>query len=592
MHICSWHVLCVQVVVWDLPNNGIALSDYGSVSVSSRFEPYMGDVCSTAQWLSSTVLVTGNADNSVIKLWHVTDSAVCIQSVQFSSSLETDAIFNHMVVQPEASLVILANAKQTAVYTLHFSGSGHQLQFDHLAEFSVSQPILSFTAQYRPTDDPSILQLYCVQAKAIQIYSLKTALCSPSESATQVSEGGSISSVPQQSLAELNTVTQPPPPPPPAQTVPQHSVGADRGLSDTSPPLQRPQAGSQQQSHDHQMNNFVQAWDELASQVGEEQQSEKSFTTPGSPLAVRTVPPPSAQAEQPKLLTPTHLMQQAKRSASQSSMASLPSQHTPTSATRILLDNSDAVSTASTQGSKLQEGSVSRQQSAETIPASAAALEASSAVHYDSPKASLSGSRANTPPPTTPALPSAAYLTPQHYTTAQQPSSAETEQAATQSTIAPTLDPVSAPPEANTVKLLKKDDDAAAGPSQPPEASAAPSAVFSQPLDLLPIHNAAPQSTEPSILDAPEQGQGPMPGTSIDSYHSGQTGSSRSELSEASVRRIADAVAERTLGQHKRVLSYLNEGHREMLRIIKGDIGKEGKKLQLAFDAQARGTLS
>ena len=48
-------------------------------------------------------------------------------------------------------------------------------------------------------------------------------------------------------------------------------------------------------------------------------------------------------------------------------------------------------------------------------------------------------------------------------------------------------------------------------------------------------------------------------------------------------------MAERTLAQHKRVLSYLNEGHREMLRIIKADIGKEGKKLQLAFDAQVIG---
>ena len=58
------------------------------------------------------------------------------------------------------------------------------------------------------------------------------------------------------------------------------------------------------------------------------------------------------------------------------------------------------------------------------------------------------------------------------------------------------------------------------------------------------------------------------------------------ELSESAVRTIADAVAERTLVQHKQLLSYLNDRHREMLRIIKGDIREEGKRLQLVFDAQ------
>ena len=71
----------------------------------------------------------------------------------------------------------------------------------------------------------------------------------------------------------------------------------------------------------------------------------------------------------------------------------------------------------------------------------------------------------------------------------------------------------------------------------------------------------------------------------------GLVGGSPTELSEASVKRIADAVAERTLGQHKRVLSYLNDGHCEMLRIIKADISKEGKRLQLAVDAQVRFAL-
>ncbi len=547
----------MQVIIWDLPNNGASLSDYESLEKSYAFEAHPSEVCSTVQWVSSTVLVTGNADNSLIKLWHMAESAECLHRVKFTSSTDPQAFFNHMVVQPEAGLVILANAKQSAVYTLHLTGSAEQTRFDYMAEFVVSMPILSVTAQYRPSDDPSALQLYCVQAQAIQMYTLNLALCwpaSPQELPTTMPEDMPANSLQQtpagaQSLVPLSPIGS-------AQPEPLHQQPGDL-LSGTSIPLQQPEASSQQQ-----------------------------------PPSIRTTaPPPTATVEQPKLLTPTHLMQQAKRSASQSSMASLPSQHTPTSTSRVLLDNSDVVSTASTQGSKLQEGSVSRQHSAETIPSSAAALDASTSAQYDSPTASLSDSRANTPPPFTPALPSAAYLTPEHYNVPES-LSAEAQHSAG-SMLGHRLDLASTPSGSNTVKLLKREDDESiAGPSQPPLASTAPSAVFSQPLDLLPIRDAAPHAIVPSMaapaeVDESQNQEGVMSRAALDSARSGLMGSG-SELSDASIKRIADAVAERTLGQHKRVLSYLNDGHREMLRIIKGDIGKEGKRLQLAFDAQVK----
>lgn len=542
--------LQLQVLIWDLPNHGGSLNDYVSCLPSLTFEPFANGVCSTAQWLSSSVLVTGSADNSLLKLWHVADSIACLQSVQFQSSADAKAFFNHMVVQPEADLVILANARQKAVYSLHYTGSGSALQFDYLAEFTVSNPILSVTAQYRPADDPSVLQLYCVQANGIQMYHLNPALCCPTASlqVPSTEPRGSADSAVQQLQADVQSLTPGSQrPPSPVQPESQATAGLDL-LSVTSPLLQ--QTISQQQ-----------------------------------PPPISTIPA-SAQVEHPKLLTPTHLMQQAKRSASQSSMASLPSQHTPTAAARLLLDNSDAVSTASTQGSKAQDISVSRQQSTETVPSSAAALDAVTSAQYDSPTASMSDSRASTPPPSTPGLPSAAYLTPEQYTTAPQSSSSGPM-------LGHSFDRSSTSSGASPVNLLRREDDpgAGAGPGQPPVAPTAPSAVFSQPLDLLPVHVASPQTAGPHMLDAstasadtqsqevgqPEAtGYTPLPGLPI----------SGSELSEASVKRIADAVAERTLAQHKRVLSYLNEGHREMLRIIKADISKEGKRLQLAFDAQ------
>ena len=311
------------------------------------------------------------------------------------------------------------------------------------------------------------------------------------------------------------------------------------------------------------------------------------------PPAIRTTPQPPSPAgptEQPRLLTPTHLMKQATRSASQSSMASLLSQHTPPSTARSVADTTDAVSTATTQGSsKRQDGLDSRQPSAETLPASAAALDASTSTQYDSPTASAPDSRANTPPPSTPALPPAAYLTPEQYHPECRPSPA---QESTSSLPHLKLDLVHRPGTSDqvNVKLLQRDNlgsaEAEAGPGQqaPAPPLATPSAVFSQPLDLLPVSNAAPsplpQPPQPQAA-AGEQGQA---SASMDSSL-GLLGRS-TELSDGAVRSIADAVAERTLAQHKQLLSYLNDRHRELLRVIKGDIREEGKQLQLAFDAQ------
>ena len=539
-------LLCVQVIIWALPNIGTDLKEYAALDTLATFVAYGVDSCSTVLWLSSSVLVTGNEDNSIIKLWHLADTAVCLQSLTFTDTKQpsTASFFNHMDVQTDTGLVILANSRQLAVYTLHVQGTGSSARFDYLAEFSVSQPIMSFTVQYNPSESPAALHLYCTQPMAIQNYTLDPALCCPSGLPAAISLPSTQPAAP---TTEQQPITAAEPPPASQQALqPPPSSGFLSGQHS-------PSLSSQQQ-----------------------------------PPPIRTLPQPPSPAgptEQPRLLTPTHLMQQAKRSASQSSVTSLLSQRTPRSATPSVLDNLDAVSTASTQGSKLPAGSLSRQQSADTIPSSAAALDASVSASYESPTASLAGSRANTPPPSMPALPSAAYLTPEQYDPHRDASEA-LQSTDSQSDLS--LDLVNKPGTSDqvSVKLLSRDHDSASRPDQ--ARAPAPSAVFSQPLDLLPVVNAA-QPAHLSLLepvtstDGDQSQQGPAT-ASVDSS-AGLVGGS-SELSDTSVKRIADAVAERTLAQHKRVLSYLNDGHREMLRIIKGDISKEGKRLQLAFDAQ------
>ena len=179
-------MLNVQISVWALPNNGRSLSDYESLNTLVTFEPYGDQQCSTVLWLSATVLATGNADNSIIKLWYVTNTAQLLQTATFTNTEESEdpTFFNHMDVQADTGLLVLANSRRPALYTLHFEGSDDALRFDYLADFSVSQPIMSFTMQYDSAENPPALHLYCTQPMAIQNYTLNPALCRPQPSLT------------------------------------------------------------------------------------------------------------------------------------------------------------------------------------------------------------------------------------------------------------------------------------------------------------------------------------------------------------------------------------------------------------------------
>ena len=224
-------------------------------------------------------------------------------------------------------------------------------------------------------------------------------------------------------------------------------------------------------------------------------------------------------------------------------------------------------------------------------------------------------------------MPSAAYLTPEQYEGPTAAGTVHDDAGATTSSASPTAAPVddstrklfseglpnrTASPHQgpNSLKLLQKKQAGDAISSQMPDSNSA----FAQPLDLLPVSNATPASPNKSLLEGDFQGadngsavleqaeqqQHQPQQKSTQQHQHTRASSSRSpaesrqdaELSEASVRRIVDAVAERTLAQHKRMLSYLHDGHREMLRILKADISKEGKRLQAAIEAQVIGLLS
>ena len=614
--------------MWPLQDDG----DGGIINVESFLElhPNPEATCNTVHWLSSTTLVVGSAKNSVVSLWRVADTAECLQTVKIISKQESGSTENylHMAVQPEAGIIVLASAKSPAVYALHINNTADSVTFDYLAEFAVGMPILSLAADYMPSHDSDALQLYCVQERGIQMYTLNLAQCQPTPLLKAPSSGLSEAA---SALPVLGSQTQP------SESQPAQPRQSESELSTT--------ADLQKASNQH----------EASAQADEPQQSlqEAAGSLPGLPMPISTRPALSLP-DQPKLLTPKHLMQHAKRSASQQSISSLTGQQTPKSeqasssqawdslsnmagevhrsagaapgSARSQVDNTDAVSTTSTQGSLLTPGDLSRPASAmsnSAVPPSAAVLDA--ILKQKSPAASPAGSRSSTPPPTMPALPSAAYLTPEQYSggPAAPPPASDAAAPATPASPTPSaandssrnlfaehLPNQAASPaqDSSSVKLLQRQAAPESGSDPMPSASRETSSAFEQPLDLLPVSNAAPlsppsalQQLDPASAEgSTSQAQQQQRGQSQQAQQQQLSGpslqspvepSQQAELSEGSVRRVVDAVAERTLAQQKRMLSYLHDGHREMLRIIKADIAKEGKRLQAAIEAQVADPL-
>ncbi|KAJ7536025.1 hypothetical protein O6H91_12G054200 [Diphasiastrum complanatum] len=110
--------------------------------------------------------------STVAGKWH------CIQSLEFKSSLESkheQAFFNHVIVVPQANLILLANAKRNALYAVHveFGSTPAATRMDYLSEYSMTMPILSLTAlSENVSDGEGTVRVYCFQTQAIQQYAL------------------------------------------------------------------------------------------------------------------------------------------------------------------------------------------------------------------------------------------------------------------------------------------------------------------------------------------------------------------------------------------------------------------------------------
>ncbi|GAV74787.1 LOW QUALITY PROTEIN: WD40 domain-containing protein, partial [Cephalotus follicularis] len=141
---------------------------------------------------SHVILVTAGPLNKEVKIWiSVTeegwllpsdaDSWNCIQTLDLKSSAAPcieEAFFNQVVALPQAGLLLLANAKRNAIYVVHIEYGPNPAAscMDYIAEFTVTIPILSFTAA-----SDSAVKVYCVQTHAIQQYALDFSQCLPPE---------------------------------------------------------------------------------------------------------------------------------------------------------------------------------------------------------------------------------------------------------------------------------------------------------------------------------------------------------------------------------------------------------------------------
>lgn len=146
-------------------------------------------------------LITAGPLNREIKIWASTNEEGwlfpsesetwnCKQTLELVSSLEPkveEAFFNQVAVLPQASIILLANAKKNAIYAVHveYGPDPASTRLDYIADFTVAMPILSLTGTHESQPDgEQVVQVYCVQTMAIQQYGLELSLCSPPTSDT------------------------------------------------------------------------------------------------------------------------------------------------------------------------------------------------------------------------------------------------------------------------------------------------------------------------------------------------------------------------------------------------------------------------
>ncbi|XP_011039835.1 PREDICTED: enhancer of mRNA-decapping protein 4 [Populus euphratica] len=141
------------------------------------------------------ILVTAGPQNREMKIWasaseegwllpNDSDSLNCTQTLELKSSAEPraeEAFFNQVVALSQMGLILLANAKRSAIYAVHldYGPNPASTSMDYISEFTVTMPILSLTGTSDVVHGQCVAQVYCVQTQAIQQYTLELCQCLP-----------------------------------------------------------------------------------------------------------------------------------------------------------------------------------------------------------------------------------------------------------------------------------------------------------------------------------------------------------------------------------------------------------------------------
>ncbi|XP_011000341.1 PREDICTED: enhancer of mRNA-decapping protein 4-like isoform X2 [Populus euphratica] len=163
--------------------------------------PHDGQPVYSAMFLIATdqpdhiILVTAGPQIRELKIWvsaseegwllpNDSDLLNCTQTLELKSSAEPrveEAFFNQVVALSQMGLILLANAKRNAIYAVHldYGPNPASARMDCISEFTVTMPILCLTGMSDVLHGQSVAQVYCVQTKAIQQYTLELCQCLP-----------------------------------------------------------------------------------------------------------------------------------------------------------------------------------------------------------------------------------------------------------------------------------------------------------------------------------------------------------------------------------------------------------------------------
>ncbi|XP_031280345.1 enhancer of mRNA-decapping protein 4-like [Pistacia vera] len=207
----------------DFGERAIKIWEDGKAGALATLKPHGGQPVNSAKFLTAPhqaghiILVTAGPLNKEVKIWSSAseegwllpgdvESWKCTQTLAFRSSVEAqveEAFFNQTVALSQAGLLLFANAKKNAIYSVHLDYGANPMatRMDYIGEFAVTMPILSFTGTTEPPGG-HMVKLYCVQTLAIQQYALDLCQClpPPTESVEDSDSGVSRDA----SIADLN----------------------------------------------------------------------------------------------------------------------------------------------------------------------------------------------------------------------------------------------------------------------------------------------------------------------------------------------------------------------------------------------------